>query len=149
VTLVAKITVSLASLALLAGMTACAPTPEPAPAAESAPTASATPTLAASPEVSPTLAEPVADADTPPVWCNTSYAPRLGTTPYDQGPMKGAMGEVEVVDGLPTSYTVADNDSVPAIGQRFCIDYGTIGQMTTPDGMLREIHPGDVLRLRP
>jgi hypothetical protein len=145
---VAKITVSLASLALLAGVTACAPTPEPAPAAEVVPTASATPTPAASAEVTPTPTEPVTAAVTAPRYCNSDYAPPLGTTPYDQGPMKGAMGEVEVVDGLPTSYTVADNDSLPAIGQRFCIDYATIGVMTDIERH-RDIYPGDVLKLRP
>jgi len=147
---VAKITVSLASLALLAGITACAPTSEPAPVAEATQTASAT--LSPEPVDEAAQAEPVAGAaDTAPVWCNTSAAPKIGTTPYDQGPQKGAMGEVEVVDGVPTSYVVADNDSLPSIGERFCIDYATIAEMTlgADAESFREIHPGDVLALRP
>lgn len=145
---VAKITVSLASLALLAGMTACAPTPEPAPAAEPVPTASAT--LSPVPVGEATEAEPVADADADraPLHCNTSSMPKLGTTPYDQGPRERATGEVEVVDGVPTSYVVASNDYLPSIGDRFCLDYSTIATMSDLDPH-RDIWPGDVLRLVP
>lgn len=146
---VAKITVSLASLALLAGITACAPTSEPTPVAEATPTASAT--LSPEPVDEAAEAEPVAAAaDKAPVWCNTTSAPKIGTTPYDQGPQKGAMGEVALVDGVPTSYTVVDNDSLPSIGERFCIDYATIAEMTLGANAetFRGIHPGDVLALR-
>lgn len=142
----AKITVSLASLALLAGMTACAPTPEPAPAAEATPTASAT--LSPEPVDEAVEAEPVADADRAPLHCNTSSMPKLGSTPYDQGPRARANGEVEVVDGVPKFYTVASNDWLPSIGGRFCLDYSTIATMSDLDPH-RDIWPGDVLTLIP
>ncbi|MFF7683949.1 hypothetical protein ACFZA2_14460 [Microbacterium sp. NPDC007973] len=202
-TSLAKITVSLASLALLAGMTACAPTPASTPAAVETP--APTPEkpsnapersfpeyvpdgslwlvypvgfrcegtegcpnnfVAAYGEPSYPLPEGVEyydpathnynratnsgmvfPADPGTRYCNSNAMPPLGTKPFDQGARKGAMGEVEVVDGVPTSYVVADNDSLPAIGERFCIDYATIGVMTDIERN-RDIHPGDVLALR-
>ncbi len=202
-TLVAKITVSLASLALLAGMTACAPTPEAAPAAVEtftpAPEKTVTLPERSFPEYVPdgslwlvypmgftcqgtegcpnnfvaaygtpsyplpegvesydpakhnyrraTNSGMVFPADPGTRYCNSNQMPLLGTIPHDQGPQKGAMGEVVVVDGLPTSYVVADDDSLPAIGERFCIDYATIGVMTDIERN-RDIYPGDVLELR-
>ncbi|MFZ8757735.1 hypothetical protein ACO03V_10010 [Microbacterium sp. HMH0099] len=157
-TIAPKITVSLASLALLAGMTACAPTAESAPVAEATPTAqsftpapSFTPTPAASPEVpnDRELADKIAaipDADGAPRYCDTGYTPPAGALPYDQGPRAKATGEVAVVDGVPKSYTVASNDNIVAIGGRFCLDYSTIPGMSNLD---REIWPGDVLTLLP
>lgn len=199
-----KITVSLASIALIAGMTACAPTPASTPAA--AETSTPTPEKTSSapersfPEYVPsdmlwlvypagfqcqgtegcpnnfvsTYGDPgsvlpegveyydpikhnynratgsgmVFPAEQLDRDCDSPKMPPLGVTPIDQGPQKGAMGEVEVVDGVPTSYVVADNDSLPAIGERFCIDYATIGAMTDIERN-RDIYPGDVLTLRP
>ncbi|BFM23899.1 hypothetical protein [Microbacterium sp. che218] len=167
---VAKITVSLAALALLAGITACAPTPASAPAAveTSTPTPEKTPSLAERslpqyvPDGSLWLVYPhgfqcestegcpnnfvaaygtpsyplpegveyyepakhdydratnsgmVFSADPGTRYCNSNHMPPLGTKPFDQGAQKGAMGKVELVDGVPTSYTVADNDSAPS-----------------------------------
>ncbi|WP_022879091.1 hypothetical protein [Microbacterium sp. B19] len=113
------------------------------------PAPSFTPTPAASPEVAQTVREPLADrAHRAPLYCDTSYAPPAGTTPYDQGPRAGATGEVEVVDGVPTFYTVAPDDNIVAIGGRFCLDYATIPGMSDID-QRRDIWPGDVLTLVP
>lgn len=110
-----------------------------------------TPTPAASPEVSPKPADSVADvddADRAPLYCDTSYLPKPGSTPYDQGPRAKARGEVEVVDGVPKYYTVEPNDNIVAIAGRFCLDYSTIPGMSDLPAN-REIWPGDVLTLRP
>ncbi|WP_136585655.1 hypothetical protein [Microbacterium hydrothermale] len=113
------------------------------------PAPSVTPTPVASPEVPPTVTEPLADrADRAPLFCDTSYPPPLGSTPYDQGPRAKASGEVEVVDGVPKFYTVAPNDNIVAIAGRFCLDYSTIPAMSDTR-MDREIWPGDVLVLFP
>lgn len=68
----------------------------------------------------------------------------------DRGPVEGAAaGEVALnADGEIESYTVAAGDSMPGIGQRFCVDEVTVSQYNHvfPWGA---IHPGDVLILRP
>ncbi|MDE0546120.1 LysM peptidoglycan-binding domain-containing protein [Microbacterium sp. C7(2022)] len=79
--------------------------------------------------------------------CGGSVMPPSGSNPVDQGSQYGATGEVVLIDGVPTSYVVAANDHPVAIGERFCIDYATLGPLNGGD--LAEIHPGDVLALRP
>lgn len=113
------------------------------------PAPSPTPTPAASSEVPVTAREPLPDrADRAPLYCDTSSMPKLGTTPYDQGPRARATGEVEFVDGVPKFYTVASNDYLPSIGGRFCLDYSTIATMSDLPTH-RDIWPGDVLTLFP
>lgn len=79
---------------------------------------------------------------------NTPEAkPRLDA-PVDSGPREFAVGEVGLVDGIPTTYTVAPGDAIQGIGTRFCV-FGT-GIFYLNDVHLQgTIQPGDVLRLRP
>jgi len=73
--------------------------------------------------------------------------PRLDA-PIDNGPREFAVGEVGLVDGIPTTYTVAPGDAIQGIGARFCV-FGT-GVFYLNDMHLKGIiQPGDVLRLRP
>lgn len=67
--------------------------------------------------------------------------------PVDTGPREFAMGEVGLVDGIPTTYTVAAGDAISAIGTRFCT-FST-GLFYFNDVQLQgTIYPGDVLQLR-
>ncbi|WP_341974622.1 hypothetical protein [Microbacterium sp. LWO13-1.2] len=76
-----------------------------------------------------------------------SITPRLDA-PVDNGPREFAVGEVGLVDGIPTTYTVAPGDAIQGIGARFCV-FGT-GLFYFNDVHLQgTIQPGDVLRLRP
>ncbi|MCZ4300961.1 MULTISPECIES: hypothetical protein [Microbacterium] len=79
---------------------------------------------------------------------NTPEAkPRLDA-PVDSGPREFAVGEVGLVDGIPTTYTVAPGDAIQGIATRFCV-FGT-GLFYFNDVHLQgTIQPGDVLRLRP
>jgi LysM repeat protein len=66
----------------------------------------------------------------------------MGVTEY-------ASGEVGyTADGLIETYTVASGDSLIAIGERFCVDYVTVGAYNDRFGS-KVIQPGDVLVLRP
>lgn len=68
--------------------------------------------------------------------------------PIDNGPREFAVGEVDLVDGIPTTYTVAPGDAIQGIGARFCV-FGA-GLFYFNDVHLQgTIQPGDVLRLRP
>lgn len=58
----------------------------------------------------------------------------------------GVVGYTE--DGLIETYTVAAGDSLIAIGERFCVDYVTVGAYNDRFGS-KVIQPGDVLILRP
>ena len=74
---------------------------------------------------------------------------RLGGELTDMGASAYASGEVGyTADGLIETYTVAPGDSLIAIGQRFCVDYVTVGAYNDRFGS-KEIQPGDVLILRP
>lgn len=76
-----------------------------------------------------------------------SITPRLDA-PVDNGPREFAAGEVGLVDGIPTTYTVAPGDAIQGIGARFCV-FGT-GLFYFNDVHLQgTIQPGDVMRLRP
>lgn len=72
---------------------------------------------------------------------------RLGGELTDMGATAVASGEVGfTADGLIESYTVAPGDTLVAIGERFCVDYITVGGY---NDRLGSIQPGDVLILRP
>lgn len=59
-----------------------------------------------------------------------------------------ASGEVGyTADGLIETYTVAPGDTLIAIGERFCVDYVTVGAFN--DRFMTDLQPGDVLILRP
>ncbi|WP_404472244.1 hypothetical protein [Microbacterium aerolatum] len=76
-----------------------------------------------------------------------SITPRLDA-PVDNGPREFAAGEVGLVDGIPTTYTVAPGDAIQGIGARFCV-FGT-GLFYFNDVHLQgTIQPGHVMRLRP
>ncbi|HVL62513.1 MAG TPA: LysM domain-containing protein, partial [Microbacterium sp.] len=66
----------------------------------------------------------------------------MGVSPY-------ASGEVGfTADGLIETYTVESGDTLIGIGQRFCVDYVTVGAYNDRFGT-KAIQPGDVLILRP
>ncbi|OJV93213.1 MAG: hypothetical protein BGO47_09270 [Microbacterium sp. 67-17] len=67
----------------------------------------------------------------------------MGTSGYASGPVGyDEQGKIE-------TYTVQPGDALAAIGERFCIDYITVGVYNhrTPPG--KTIQPGDILVLRP
>lgn len=75
---------------------------------------------------------------------------RLGGTITDLGSTTYASGTVGLnADGQIATYTVAAGDTGMGIGERLCIDYVTLlaynGKFMPPS----EIHPGDVLVVRP
>ena len=76
-------------------------------------------------------------------------AARLGGELTDMGANAYASGEVGYTeDGRIETYAVASGDTLIGIGQRFCIDYVTVG--TYNDVFIgKEMQPGDVLILRP
>ncbi|MCE7481909.1 MULTISPECIES: hypothetical protein [Microbacterium] len=76
-----------------------------------------------------------------------SSIPRLDA-PIDNGPREFAIGEVGLVDGIPTTYTVAPGDAIQGIGARFCV-FGTGLFYLNEVHLQGTIQPGDVLRLRP
>lgn len=84
--------------------------------------------------------------------CALLYYPEGGISPaldapIDTGARQFAEGTVELVDGIPTLYTVAPGDAIAAIGTRFCT-FST-GIFYFNDVHTRgAIQPGDVLRLR-
>lgn len=84
--------------------------------------------------------------------CALLYYPDGGISPaldapVDTGARPFAEGPVELVDGIPTLYTVAPGDAINAIGTRFCT-FST-GIFYFNDVQLQgTIQPGDVLRLR-
>lgn len=67
--------------------------------------------------------------------------------PIDTGSRQFAEGTVELVDGIPTLYTVAPGDAIAAIGTRFCTFYTGIFYLNDVH-MRGAIQPGEVLRLR-
>jgi LysM repeat protein len=69
--------------------------------------------------------------------------------PFDTGVTEGATGTVVGYDaeGHVATYTVAPNDSPVAIGERFCVDYATLGPLNDRDIVV--LHPGEVLNLSP
>lgn len=74
---------------------------------------------------------------------------RLAGELTDMGVTASASGEVGyTADGLIETYTVAPGDSLIAIGERFCVDYVTVGAYNDRFGS-KVIQPGDVLVLRP
>ncbi|MEJ1086850.1 LysM peptidoglycan-binding domain-containing protein [Microbacterium sp. Mu-80] len=74
---------------------------------------------------------------------------QLGGELVDMGASDLASGEVGYnADGLIETYTVESGDSLIAIGERFCIDYVTVGAYNDRFGP-KQIQPGDVLILRP
>ncbi|MFB7890977.1 LysM domain-containing protein [Microbacterium sp. NPDC056044] len=74
---------------------------------------------------------------------------RLAGELTDMGVTEYASGEVGyTADGLIETYTVASGDSLIAIGERFCVDYVTVGAYNDRSGS-KVIQPGDVLVLRP
>jgi hypothetical protein len=74
---------------------------------------------------------------------------RLGGELVDMGVSDYASGEVGYnAEGLIETYTVASGDTLVAIGERFCIDYVTVGAYNDRFGT-EVIQPGDVLVLRP
>ena len=67
----------------------------------------------------------------------------------DMGETEFASGDVRFTpDGLIDSYTVVPGDSLIGIGERFCIDYVTVGAYNDRLGS-NAIQPGDTLVLRP
>ncbi|BDV31944.1 LysM peptidoglycan-binding domain-containing protein [Microbacterium terricola] len=67
----------------------------------------------------------------------------------DMGATEFAGGPVGYnADGLIESYTVQPGDTLIGIGERFCIDFVTVGVYNHRFGS-SEIQPGDVLVLRP
>ncbi|GAA1968745.1 LysM domain-containing protein [Microbacterium deminutum] len=66
----------------------------------------------------------------------------MGATEYADGPVG------YTADGLIETYTVQPNDSLISIGERFCVDYVTVGSYNHRFGSTA-IQPGDVLVLRP
>lgn len=104
-------------------------------------------------DVEPTpepTAEPIADRTHGD--CALLYYPEGGISPaldapIDTGARQFAEGAVELVDGIPTRYTVAPGDAMAAIGTRFCT-FST-GMFYFNDVQMQgAIQPGDVLRLR-
>ena len=76
-------------------------------------------------------------------------AARLGGELTDMGVSPYASGEVGFTeDGLIETYTVESGDTLIGIGQRFCVDYVTVGAYNDRFGT-KAIQPGDVLILRP
>ncbi|MCP2637331.1 hypothetical protein K0817_012265 [Microbacterium sp. HD4P20] len=84
--------------------------------------------------------------------CELLYYPDGGISPaleapIDTGVREFAAGTVELVDGIPTLYTVAAGDAMAGIGTRFCTF--SPGIFYFNDVHLQgTIQPGDVLRLR-
>ncbi|MFJ2370811.1 hypothetical protein [Microbacterium sp. NPDC087665] len=67
----------------------------------------------------------------------------------DMGESSVAAGPVGLnAEGLIESYTVVSGDSLIGIGERFCIDFVTVGVYNDRFGA-KQIQPGDVLVLRP
>lgn len=67
----------------------------------------------------------------------------------DMGASEFASGEVGYdADGLIETYTVEPGDTLIGIGERFCVDYVTVGAYNDRFGPT-VIQPGDVLVLRP
>lgn len=67
----------------------------------------------------------------------------MGASEYASGPVSyDEHGKIE-------TYTVQPGDALAAIGERFCIDYITVGVYNhrMPPG--KTIQPGDILALRP
>lgn len=76
------------------------------------------------------------------------HAKLLGET-VEMGPSELASGPVALdADGEIFSYEVQAGDSLIAIGERFCIDYVTVGSFNHVRGN-EPISPGDTLYLRP
>jgi hypothetical protein len=76
-------------------------------------------------------------------------AARLLGELVDMGPTEFAKGAVGYnADGLIETYTVEPGDSLIAIGERFCVDFVTVGAYNDRFGPTA-IQPGDVLILRP
>jgi hypothetical protein len=74
---------------------------------------------------------------------------RLGGELVDMGVSDHASGEVGYTsDGLIETYTVAPGDSLIGIGERFCVDWVTVGSYNDRSSP-KVIQPGDVLVLRP
>ena len=66
----------------------------------------------------------------------------MGTSELARGPV------TRDADGRIFSYEVQSGDSLIAIGERFCVDYVTVGNFNHVRGF-EPIAPGDVLYLRP
>lgn len=78
----------------------------------------------------------------------TMHAKLLGEL-VDMGESELAGGPVTFdADGEIFSYEVQAGDSLIAIGERFCVDYVTVGMLNHVRGN-EQIAPGDVLYLRP
>lgn len=78
----------------------------------------------------------------------TMHAKLLGEL-VDMGESELASGPVTLdADGEIFSYEVEAGDSLIAIGERFCVDYVTVGSFNHVRGF-EPIAPGDVLYLRP
>lgn len=78
----------------------------------------------------------------------TMHAKLLGEL-VEMGESELASGPVTVdADGEIFSYEVEAGDSLIAIGERFCVDYVTVGSFNHVRGF-EPIAPGDVLYLRP
>jgi hypothetical protein len=78
----------------------------------------------------------------------TMHAKLLGEL-VDMGESELASGPVTLdADGEIFSYEVQAGDSLFAIGERFCVDYVTVGSFNHVRGF-EPIAPGDVLYLRP
>lgn len=78
----------------------------------------------------------------------TMHAKLLGEL-VDMGESELANGPVTLdADGEIFSYEVEAGDSLIAIGERFCVDYVTVGSFNHVRGF-EPIAPGDVLYLRP
>jgi hypothetical protein len=76
------------------------------------------------------------------------YAKLLGEL-VEMGESELARGPVTLdADGEISSYEVQAGDSLIAIGERFCVDYVTVGSFNHVRGF-EPIAPGDVLYLRP
>jgi LysM repeat protein len=77
-----------------------------------------------------------------------AYGKLLGEL-VDMGEAELASGPVTLdADGEISSYEVQPGDSLIAIGERFCVDYVTVGMLNHVRGN-EQIAPGDVLYLRP
>lgn len=75
---------------------------------------------------------------------------RLGGTITDLGPTNLASGEVGFdAEGQVATYTVAAGDTGVGIGERLCVDYITVLAYNGVFASGEDIHPGDVLILRP
>lgn len=158
-----RITAAAATLALAIVLAGCsAATHTTAAGTPPTATASTAPTsqpVAAGPTPSPTAqgqqpdgcilgGAPLIDTDTP---GQVTVDPVTYSRLRDRGPRYGATGKTTFSkDGKPATYTVAPNDSLPAIADRFCISMSDLGDLNAVRWCpSHTLSPGDVFNLNP